>query len=133
MTLRQKIPRWSMRGFLERSGLWLSRQAGFTLITLVIFLGTAVGLWRGRPPGGIRAQGLDIPAVCNQVSIAFAASATAGQIKELLRSKGGYIVHGPDEFGVYQLRFAEAARTDAARQLSADAVIASVRDHANCP
>ncbi len=133
MTLLKNTRRWGVRGFLERSGLWLSRQAGFTLTTLVIFLGTAVGLWRGRPPDGIHAQGLDIPAACSQVSVAFAAFATASQIKSLLRAQGAYIVHGPDESGVYQLRFAKAARTDAARRLRADPVIDSARDQANCP
>ena len=122
-----------MRSFLERSGLWLSRQAGFTLVTLVIFLGIAVGLWRGRPGEGSGTRGLGAPAACSQVSVDFAASATGSQIKRLLRAQDGYIVYGPDEFGAFQLRFADAARPGAAERLRADPVIASVQDHADCP
>lgn len=122
----------SIRHWLEKTGLWLSCQATFTLFTLLIFVGIAVGLWTGRQPRTDGTRGSAPTSACSHVSVDFAATATGDGIKRLLRAADAYIVYGPDEFGAYQLRFAESTRADGPRQLKASPVIASLQDHAGC-
>ena len=125
-----------MRQFLERCGLWLSRQAAFTLVTLLLFLGIAAGLWKGMPShvhtkeGG---RGVAAVAACSHASVDFAPEATSEAIKRLLRAEDAYIVYGPDEFGAFQLRFSERARADGPARLRTAPAIEMVQNHTACP
>lgn len=122
-----------VRRWLDAAGLWLSCQATFTLFTLLIFGGVAVGLWTGRQARADGSRGAAPTAACSHVSVDFAPMATGEDIKRLLRAADAYIVYGPDEFGAYQLRFADSTRADGPQQLKASPVIASLQDHAACP
>ncbi len=125
-----------MRQFLDRCGLWLSRQATFTLVTLLVFLGIAVGLWHSLPSrtnGKDGSRGVGPAAACSHVSVDFAPAAPSDSIKHLLRAEDAYIVYGPDEFGAFQLRFSERTRTDGPARLRTDPAIDTVQNHADCP
>lgn len=122
-----------MRQFLERCGLWLSRQATFTLVTLLVFLGIAAGLWHSLPGTADGSRGTGPAAACSHVSVDFAPSASSDSIKRLLRAEDAYIVYGPDEFGAFQLRFSDRTRTEGPERLRADPAIDTVQNHAFCP
>jgi hypothetical protein len=123
----------TVRQFLERCGLWLSRQAAFTLVTLLVFLGIAAGLWRSLPGTSDGTRGVGPGAACSHVSVDFAPAASLHSIKRLLRAEDAYIVYGPDEFGAFQLRFSDRARADGPARLRADPAIDTVQNHADCP
>lgn len=125
---------------LERCGLWLSRQALFTLLTIAIFLGITVGFWTApsarstTSKNGAAGRGADGAFVaCSQASIDLLAELTGTQLKRLLRASDAYIVYGPDEFGEFQLRFKVDRREAALAQLRASPGVSRVTNFPDCP
>lgn len=89
----------------------LAQKARLVLLTLLILIGVAWGLWLARPSqvgdgqtATTRSGGS--ATLCKHASVAFAPELPIQQIGQLLRAEDAYIMYGPDEFGEYQLRFA---------------------------
>lgn len=140
----QKINR-----FLEWCGLRLSAGARLTLITLLIFLGITSGFLyalhrvagkekqpTAGAPSNVVHRGADIAAinaVCAHIAVDFAPTATAGELKRLLRAADAVVLYGPDEFGRFQLRLADGPRGDGTEVLRGSTLVDRITPYPDCP
>ncbi len=130
--------------FLERRGLWLSKNATLTLVTLIVFLGITAGfvyaLMRVEAEKR-KAQGGTIVATrgasallpfCAHAAVDFDPAATMFDIRQVMRAAEGFVTYGPDEFGRFQIRLAGGANGAGAQTLRASAVVASIKTYPEC-
>ena len=117
---------------------WLSAHATFCLMTLLIFLGIALGLWQGHQNYSSVSKGTTRSAastsVCAQASLRFSPQTTLSDLSQLLREEDAHLLYGPDEFGEYQLRFASSMDVShAISRMQQHPLVEHLRAHPACP
>ena len=116
----------------------LANKARLCLLTLLIMMGVAWGLWLLRPhsnsdAGAASTRSGAAVTLCKHASIAFEPQLSVQQMGQLLRAEDAYILYGPDEFGEYQLRFGTSIAVDQAlARLKTHALVEHVTPNPAC-
>lgn len=130
-------------GWLERMGWALSRHAGLTLATLVVFIGVALAFWRAayrleaasavrhvRLPAALAARVADRP--CALVTVRIRPDVQHRDLMQLLRGLQAEIVEGPDSQDRLRLRFVGGDPAQAMLSLPHSSMIEGLSSMASC-
>lgn len=124
-----------MNHLLLQCSRGFSQHAWLSLLTILLLLGAFLGLWYAHPStqttDSTRSGGGQ--ALCSHASLGLQPSASVAELTGMLKAEDARIIYGPDEFGEYQLRFAQTPSASALARLQARAGVAHVIEHRTCP
>lgn len=122
---------------LLRTSRWLSAHAMFCLLTLLIALGIALGLWAARSrlvaDSGNSTRSAAAQHLCAHASVRWDGATTLAQFNDLLREEDARVLYGPDEFGDFQLRFGSSMDVaQSVQRLRSQPQVRALQHHTQC-
>jgi len=121
--------------YLLKCSSRFSQHAWLSLLTILLLMGSALGLWWAHPSsatGAEKTRSAVGASLCSHASLALHPQTTVEQLKRMLKAEDALIQYGPDEFGEFQLRFGATEPSAAAQRLRERAEVVDVIEHRQC-